>query len=91
LALALERLGRWPQAVKYFQAYAEAAPPQARTRELRYHLGESAWRAAQASFLGHRYREALEYLAVVLEAGLPESRLPDAYYLLGELRYRSGD
>jgi tetratricopeptide (TPR) repeat protein len=91
LALAFERLGRWRQAVKYFRAYLGATGPEGRTRELNYHLGESAFRAAQASFLGHRYPEALEYLSIVLEAGRPESLLDDAYYLLGEVRFRSGD
>ncbi|HEY7460468.1 MAG TPA: tetratricopeptide repeat protein [Gemmatimonadota bacterium] len=91
LALAQERLGRWPQALKQFRAYAAAAPAGAPTRELRYHLGESAFRSAETAFLAHRYGEALDFLRGVLETGQPENRLDDAYYLLGEVRYRSGD
>jgi TolA-binding protein len=91
LALAQERLGRWPEAVKHFRAYAEAAPAEGAARDLRYHLGEAAFRSAEAAFLGHRYAEAADYLRSVLETGQPESRLDDAYYLLGELRYRGGD
>jgi tetratricopeptide (TPR) repeat protein len=91
LALALERLGRWRQAVKYYQAYAAASGEKAGTRETRYHMGEAAFRAAQGSFLAHRYSEALEYLGVLLEVAQPETRLDDAYYLLGEVRYRGGE
>lgn len=91
LALAMERLGRWRQALKYFRAYAEAVGAEGLTRELRHHLGESAFRVAQASFAGRRYAEALEHLAVVLETAQPESRLDDAYYLLGEIRFRGGE
>jgi tetratricopeptide (TPR) repeat protein len=91
LALALERLGRWPQAVRHFQAYAANPTAKANPRELRYHFGDSALRSAEAAFLGHRYGEALDFLRVVLETGQPESRLDDAWYLLGEVRYRRGD
>jgi tetratricopeptide (TPR) repeat protein len=90
LGLAQERLGRWPEAVKHFREYA-AAHPEGGARDLRYHLGESAFRSAEAAFLGHRYGDAADYLRSVLETGEPESRLDDAYYLLGELRYRGGD
>jgi tetratricopeptide (TPR) repeat protein len=91
LALAQERVGRWPEAVKEFQAYAAAASPDRAARDLRYHLGEAAFRSAEAAFLAHRYGEALGYLRSVLATGQPESRLDDAYYLLGEVLYRSGD
>lgn len=91
LALALERLGRWRQAAGHFRAYASAAAPEGRPRELAHHMGESAYRSAEASFLGHRYHEAVEDLQVVLDAGQPQSRLDDAWYLLGEIRFRSGD
>jgi tetratricopeptide (TPR) repeat protein len=91
LALSLERLGRWEQAVTYYGMYAGAAGEKGSTREVRYHLGEAAFRSAQASFLEHRYPEALAFLGVILEAGQPEARLDDAYYLLGEIRYRAGD
>ncbi|MFN2433336.1 MAG: tetratricopeptide repeat protein [Gemmatimonadota bacterium] len=91
LGLALERLGRWRQAVTYYRQYAATGGERADSREVRYRLGEAAFRSAQASFLEHRYAEALDHLALVLEAGQPETRLDDAYYLLGEVRYRSGE
>jgi tetratricopeptide (TPR) repeat protein len=91
LALAQERLGRWPQAERSFRAYSAAAPPDKVTRDLRYQLGEASFRSAESAFLAHRYREALGYLETVLSTGQPESRLDDAYFLLGEVRYRSGD
>jgi tetratricopeptide (TPR) repeat protein len=90
LALALERLGRWRQAVRYHRAWARHAGEDGMTREARYHLGEAAFRAAQASFLEHRYPETLEHLELVLGSGQPETRLDDAWYLLGEVRYRTG-
>lgn len=91
LALAMERLGRWPQATRYFREYAAVAGEEGVSREVRYHMGEAAFRAAQASFLEHRYPQALEYVGVVLELGQPETRLDDAWFLLGELRYRGGE
>lgn len=91
LALALERLGRWRQAVRYHRAWARHAGDEGTTREARYHLGEAAFRAAQASFLEHRYPETLEHLELVLRSGQPETRLDDAWYLLGEVRYRTGE
>jgi tetratricopeptide (TPR) repeat protein len=91
LALAEERLGRWPQAVASFRAYAAAPPPEHAPRDLRYHLGEAAFRSAESAFLAHRYGEALDYLQTVLSTGQPENRLDDAWFLLGEVRYRHGD
>ncbi|MBA2564451.1 MAG: tetratricopeptide repeat protein [Gemmatimonadetes bacterium] len=91
LALALDRLGRWPQAVRHYRAFLAQGGRAADTREARYHLGEAAFRTAQASFLEHRYEDALENLEVMLESGEPETRLDDAWFLVGELRYRGGD
>jgi tetratricopeptide (TPR) repeat protein len=91
LASALERLGRWRQALTYYRQYANASRGKDLIRDVRYRLGEAAFRSAQASFLEHRYAETLEYLSIILKSGQPETRLDDAYYLLGEVRYRAGD
>ncbi|MFQ6102809.1 MAG: tetratricopeptide repeat protein [Candidatus Glassbacteria bacterium] len=88
LAQCYEELGKYKEALSYYEDYIEQIDEGA-TDEVLWHVGNTAYKLADRLYGEGNLEEAQEYLKMVIELGRPQVLLIDAWFLSGEIFYAS--